>query len=72
MDHTGHHARQHELASLQQDFPAYRIWAEAQGDHVRLVAVSRQRGASPHTVVTADAAELRAMLAAAASPASLR
>jgi len=57
-----HHARHHELADLQHDFPAYRIWAEALGDHVRLVAVTRQPGASPHTVVTADVAELRAAL----------
>ena len=55
--------RQRELAGLQHDFPAYRIWREALGDHVRLVAVSRRPGASPHTVVTADVAELRAALA---------
>ena len=56
------HARHRELADLQHDFPAYRIWHEALGDHVRLVAVTRQPGASPHTVVTADVAELRAAL----------
>ena len=59
-------ARQGELADLQQDFPAYRIRREALGDHVRLVAVTRQPGATPHTVVTADAAELRAALTGSA------
>jgi hypothetical protein len=56
-------AAHRELADLQDDFPAYRIWAEALGDHVRLVAVTRYPGTSPHTVVTADVAELRAALA---------
>jgi hypothetical protein len=68
MTHTDdHHARQRELADLQQDFPAYRIWREALGDHVRLVAVTRQPGASPHTVVTADVTELRTALTRPAS-----
>ena len=59
-------ARPGELADLQQDFPSYRIWREALGDHVRLVAVTRQPGVTPHTVVTADVAELRAALAGSA------
>ena len=57
-----HHARQRELADLQEDFPGYRIWREATGDGVRLVAVRRHPGTSPHTVVTSDL-ELRAALA---------
>ncbi len=61
-----HHARQRELADLQEDFPEYRIWQEAMGDHVRLVAVCRTPGGSPHTVVTSDPAELRAALASSA------
>ena len=51
-----------DLADLQEDFPGYRIFTEATGERVRLVAVSRQHGTSPHTVVTADVAELRAVL----------
>jgi len=58
-----HHARRRELADLQQDFPGYRIWQEPMGDRIRLVAVRRQPGASPHTLITADPAELRAALA---------
>ena len=51
-----------DLASLQAEFPGYRIWREVTGEHVRLVAVRRTHGASPHTVVTADVTELRAAL----------
>jgi hypothetical protein len=54
---------QRELAGLQEDFPGFRIWREITGEHVRLIAVRRRRGTSPHTVVTAEAAELRAVLA---------
>lgn len=58
-----HHAAGQELAALQQDFPGFRIWPEATGERVRLVAVRRQHGTRPHTVVTADLAELRSLLA---------
>lgn len=51
-----------DLASLQQQFPGFRIWQEVTGERARLVAVRRQAGTSPHTVVTADAGELRAAL----------
>ena len=54
---------QRELAGLQEDFPGFRIWREVTGEHVRLIAVRRRRGTSPHTVITAEAAELRAVLA---------
>jgi hypothetical protein len=54
---------QRELAALQEDFPGFRIWREITGERVRLVAVRRRHGTSPHTVVTAEAAELRAVLA---------
>ena len=64
MSHSGdHHSRQRELAKLQEDFPGFRIWREVSGERVRLVAVRRRHGTSPHTVVTAEAAELRAVLA---------
>lgn len=58
-----HRAHQSELADLQQDFPGYRIWQEPMGDRLRLVAVSRKPGASPHTLVTSDPSELRSVLA---------
>jgi hypothetical protein len=51
-----------ELDSLQREFPGFRIWREAAGKHARLVAVRRNLGTKPHTVVTADAEELRAAL----------
>ena len=60
-----------ELASLQEEFPGFQIWREVTGEHARLVAVRRHAGTSPHTVVTADMAELRAALGSPArSPAS--
>lgn len=56
------------LASLQEQFPAFRIWREVTGEHARLVAVRRHAGTSPHTVVTADIDELRAALSSPAHP----
>jgi hypothetical protein len=56
------------LASLHAEFPGYRIWHEITGDRARLVAVRRHHGTSPHTVVTADPAELRAALGASLPP----
>jgi hypothetical protein len=63
MSQEEHRAHQRELADLQQDFPGYRIWQEPMGDRLRLVAVSRNPGVSPHTLVTTDLAELRSALA---------
>ena len=60
-DHLGGQRAQ-ELAHLQEDFPGFRIWQESTGERIRLVAARRQHGISPHTVVTADPAELRAAL----------
>lgn len=57
-----HHARQQELADLQEDFPDYQIWQEPMGVHIRLVAVRRKPGIGPHTLVTTDLAELRTAL----------
>jgi O-methyltransferase involved in polyketide biosynthesis len=51
-----------ELAALEQDFPSFQIWREIMGDRVRFVARSRSVGAHPHTLITADLAELRAGL----------
>jgi hypothetical protein len=58
-----HPAYQRELADLQQDFPGYRIWQEPMGGRIRLVAVRRKPGTSPHTLITTDPAELRSVLA---------
>jgi len=51
-----------ELAGLRKEFRGFRIWREITGDRVRYVARSQFPGLNPHTVVTADAAELRAAL----------
>lgn len=60
-DHLAHLSTQ-ELAHLQEDFPSFRIWLEVAGERTRLVAVGRDHGTRPHTVVTADITELRAAL----------
>jgi hypothetical protein len=62
MDHYQEQLSQQELTELQADFPGFRISREANGEHIRLIAVRRRRGTSPHTVVAAEAAELRALL----------
>jgi len=51
-----------DLAELRREFPGFQIWQEVTGERARLVAVRRWPGTSPHTVVTADPAELRAAL----------
>ena len=51
-----------ELATLQREFPRFRIWQETIHDRVRYVARSTHTGLNPHTVVTDDLAELRAAL----------
>ena len=53
-----------ELVTLRREFPGFRIWMEVVGDRTRYIARSRHLGKSPHTVVTADPAELLAALAA--------
>jgi hypothetical protein len=47
------------VAAMAAAFPDYQIWPEVTGDRVRYVARTRRRGVHPHTVVTADLAELR-------------
>lgn len=56
------HQRAQELAHLQEDFPGFQIWQEITGERIRLVAIRRYHGISPHTVITAEAAELRTAL----------
>jgi cytosine/adenosine deaminase-related metal-dependent hydrolase len=51
-----------ELASLREEFSSFRIWREAHGERARYVAQRLHPGLHPHTVVTADADELRAVL----------
>lgn len=51
-----------ELAGLREQFPGFRIWREITGERVRYVARRLRVGLNPHTVVTADKAELRAAL----------
>ena len=58
------------LSDLRADFPSYVIDTEAVVNGKRYVAVRRQPGPGPHTVVTPDLAELRAALAPASDEAS--
>lgn len=57
-----------ELASLRDDYPGFRVWQEVTGDRVRYVARRLSPGIGPHTVVTADLDELRAVLDDAPAP----
>jgi CHAT domain-containing protein len=59
-----------DLLSVRRDFPAFRIWREITGDRIRYVARRRQPGTQPHTVVTSDPRELRAVLADSSQPVS--
>jgi hypothetical protein len=54
-----------ELDRLRADFPSFWIWRETTGSGVRYIARSQRAGLNPHTVVTADPAELRAVLSEA-------
>ena len=54
-----------ELAALAAAFPQFAVSRETIGDRTRYVSRSRTPGLNPHTVVTDDPAELRAILAAA-------
>ena len=56
-----------DLISLRADFPGFRIWWEIIGDRVRYVARSLCLDVGPHTVVTGDLCELRAILGDAVS-----
>jgi hypothetical protein len=56
------------LAQLQTDFPSFLITREATLTGPRYIARSRHRSQNPHTLITADPAELRAHLAAAQHP----
>jgi hypothetical protein len=51
-----------ELAGLRAEFPCFRFWREQACDRARYVARSLHPGMNPHTVVTGDIDELRAVL----------
>jgi hypothetical protein len=51
-----------ELASLQADYPQFRIWRETMPGRRRYVARSQHLSVNPHTVITDDPDELRAAL----------
>ena len=59
-----------ELAELRLRFPAFRILREALPGrrHARYIARSTRDGVHPHTLVTADLAELRDELSRASQP----
>lgn len=50
------------LGVLQAEFPRYRIWREDICGRVRYIARSLEGGLRPHTIVTADLAEMRPAL----------
>lgn len=52
------------LPTVRAEFPQFRIWRETTSNRIRYIARSLHRGIRPHTVVTADLAELRAELRA--------
>jgi O-methyltransferase involved in polyketide biosynthesis len=58
----GGHDPADELTALRTDFPGYRIWTETARNDLRYVARRQRPGLNPHTVVTDDLAELRAVL----------
>jgi hypothetical protein len=58
-------SHQTALATLQEEFPAFRIWQETTLTGPRYIACSRHLNQSPHTLITRDLAELRAELSAA-------
>ncbi len=51
-----------ELEQLRRDFPRYAIGSVTTWGHTRYLGQRRQPGPGPHTVLTADLAELRAAL----------
>jgi hypothetical protein len=54
-----------ELAALRADFPQHDVTRDATLSPTRYVSRRRRLGVHPHTVVTSDPSELRAILAAA-------
>lgn len=65
-DDIGRPVGKHDSASLptlRAEFPDFRIWRETIGDRVRYIGRSLDLGIGPHTVITADLGELRAVLA---------
>jgi hypothetical protein len=59
---AGDGSSRRQLAALRAQFPCFRIWREETCDRARYVARSLHLELNPHTVVTDDMAELRAVL----------
>ena len=57
-----------DLATVQADFPGYRIWREILPGRDRYIVRSLVPGLSPHTLVTDDLAELRDALEPVSPP----
>jgi len=51
-----------DLKALRAEFPAYLIWRETARGETRYVAQRQRQTLGPHTVITADAGELRGAL----------
>jgi hypothetical protein len=58
------------LPAVRADFPQFRIWRETAGNRSRYIARSLCLDVRPHTVVTADLAELRTELSRSTSSSS--
>jgi hypothetical protein len=56
-----------ELASLQADFPQFRIWRETTCQGTKYIARRLHPDIHPHTLVTPDPGEIRAELSASPS-----
>jgi len=68
---TGHDIQSDDrptLSALQQEFPQFTIWREVTGERTRYIARQARPGINPHTVITADLAELRTILANSTAP----
>ena len=61
--HPSQPAPEDPLPRLRADFPRYSFWLEHTPGRVRYVARRMDGGVGPHTLVTADPAELRRELA---------
>jgi hypothetical protein len=58
-----------ELMALRADFPHFRIWRETTMGRARYVSLRQRPDLHPHTVITKDPGELRAILQDSRTPA---
>jgi hypothetical protein len=61
-----------ELALISAGFPGFRVWREVRADGTRYAAQARDLATRPSAVVTADLAELRAVLVATETETTVR